>query len=121
MQFDLVKTPSAVEDFDHLVGVKYIDNELDLEFVTTIVTTHKGLIVGFRAPVLRDGKLGVEEKSPILADIVKMCGMSSLSTQGGPNSDEKIRGILKQRVPIAGDALGPMRSREEKGGFPKGG
>jgi hypothetical protein len=122
MQFDLVKIPSAVEDFDHLVGVKYIDNELELEFVTTRVTTHKGLIVGFRAPVLRDGKLGVEEKSPIhIADIVKMCGMSSLSTQGGPNSEEKIRGILKQRVPTAGDALGPMRSREEKGGFPKGG
>ena len=32
MQFDMVKTTSAVEDFDHLVGVKYIDNELDLEF-----------------------------------------------------------------------------------------
>lgn len=42
MQFDLVKTPSAVEDFDHLVSVKYIDNELELEFVTTRVTTHKG-------------------------------------------------------------------------------
>ena len=35
MQFDMVKTPSAVEDFDHLVGVKYIDDELDLDFQTT--------------------------------------------------------------------------------------
>ncbi len=85
------------------------------------MTTHKGLIVGFRAPGLRHGKLGVETKSPIqIADIVKMCGMSSLSTQGGPNSDEKIRGILRQRVPTAGNALEPMRSRKEKGGFPKG-
>ena len=36
-----------------------------LEFETTRVTTHKGLIVGYRAPVLRDGKRGVEEKLPI--------------------------------------------------------
>lgn len=91
MQFDLVKTPSAVEDFDHLVSVKYIDNELELEFVTTRVTTHQGLIVGYRAPVLRDGKVGVEEKSPIhIADIVKMCVMSSLSTRVGPNLKKRL-------------------------------
>ena len=41
------------------------DDELELEFETTRVTTYKGLIVGFRAPVLPDGKLGREEKSPI--------------------------------------------------------
>ncbi len=59
MQFDLVKTP--IQDFDHLVGVKYIDNELELKFIVTRVITHKGLIVGYRALVLRDKKLSVEE------------------------------------------------------------
>ena len=39
-----------------------MDDESLLEFETTRVTTHKGLIVGYRAPVLRDGKRGVEEK-----------------------------------------------------------
>ena len=123
MQFDMVKTPSAVEDFDHLVGVKYIDDELELEFQTTRVTTHKGLIVGFRAPVLRDGKLGKEEKSPIhIADIVKMCGMSNLSTREGPGPAEKTRGILRRGVSTTGDALeSRSRSRKEQEGFPKRG
>ena len=68
------------------------------------------LIVGYRAPVLRDGKLGSEEKSPIhIADITRMCGMSNLSTRAGPVSEEKIRGILKRGVPTAGDALGSMQ------------
>ena len=48
MQFEMVKTPSVVADFDHLVGVRYTDDELELEFETTRVTTYKGLIVGFR-------------------------------------------------------------------------
>ena len=123
MQFEMVKIPGVVNDFDHLVGVRYTDDELNLEFETTRITTYKGLIVGFRAPVLRDGKLGREEKSPIhIADIVKMCGSSNLSTRVGPNSLEKIRGILKHVVPSAGEAQGHrLRSREEQGDFPRRG
>ena len=62
------------------------------------MTTHKGLIVGYRAPVLRDGKRGVEEKSPIhIADIVRMLGMPiSITPMTGPDQQDLIRGILKQ-------------------------
>ncbi len=62
MQFDLVKFPSAVEDFDHLVGVEYIDNELELEFITTRVTTHKGCVVGFQSARLTRWKIMCKRK-----------------------------------------------------------
>ena len=71
MQFILIKEPSRIENFEHLIGVTYIDDENNLEFVTTRIETYKGLIVGYRAPVLHGGKKGKEEKSPIhVADIV---------------------------------------------------
>ena len=65
MKFETVEDASSVSNFEYLIGVRYVDDESLLEFETTRVTTHKGLIVGYRAPVLRDGKRGVEEKSPI--------------------------------------------------------
>ena len=106
MQLEMVKEPSMVENFVHLVGVKYLDDESNLEFITTRIIVQKGLIVGFRAPVLHGGKIGNEEKSPIhIADIVRMCGMSASSPTTGPDQP-KIRGILKLGVPLAGKAMG---------------
>ena len=62
----MVTDESAVESFEHLVGVRYIDDESLLEFETTRVVNLKGLIVGYRAP-------GVEETSLIhIADVVGM-------------------------------------------------
>ena len=94
MQFEVVKEPSAVENFQHLVGENYFDDESGLEFQTTRIAIYQGLIVGYRAPVLQ-GRLGKEEKSPIhVADIVRMCGASTSSPQLGPDHS-KTRGILK--------------------------
>ena len=124
MQFETLKTPSNVENFVHLIGIKYIDDESGLEFETTRIAIYQGLIVGYRAPVLLGGKLGKEEKSPIhVADIVQMCGASTSSTTEGPDSGRHIRGILKQGVPLAAEALSQpkLRSAEESGNFPKKG
>ena len=97
IKIETLQDSSTVENFEYLVGVRYVDDESLLEFETTRVTTHKGLIVGFRAPVLRSGERGVEEKSPIhIADIVRMLGMSISSTMKRPDQQELIRGILKQ-------------------------
>ena len=62
MNFELAADESTVEIFEHLVGVRYIDDESLLEFETTRVVNLKGLIVGYRAPVLRNGNLGLKEK-----------------------------------------------------------
>ena len=76
MNFELVADESTVESFEQLVGIRYIDDESLLEFETTKVVNLKGLIVGYRAPVLRNGKPGIEVKSPIhIADIVRMYGL----------------------------------------------
>ena len=47
------------------MGEKYLDDDTLLEFVTTRVVEYMTHIVAFRAPVLADGKIGMEEKSPI--------------------------------------------------------
>ena len=97
MKFETVEDASSVSNFEYLIGVRYVDDESLLEFETTRVTTHKGLTVGYRTPVLRDGKRGVEEKAPIhIANIVRMLGMSIFSTMTGPCQQDLIRGILKQ-------------------------
>jgi hypothetical protein len=97
MQIETLKIPSTVENFVHLIGIKYIDDESGLEFETTRIAIYQGLIVGYRAPVLLGGKLGKEEKSPIhVADIVRMCGASTSSTTEGPDSGRHIRGILSR-------------------------
>ena len=57
MKFELAADESTVEIFECLVGVRYIDDESLLEFKTTRVVNLKGLIVGYRAPVLRNGKI----------------------------------------------------------------
>ena len=121
MQVEMVKTPSAVEEFEHLVGLSYIDDESGLEFETTRVLTHKGLIVGYRAPVLSNGKLGREEKSPIhIADIVRMHGLSTSSSTSEPNSNAGIRGILKPGGSSGKETVNSKRHPAEgQGGYSK--
>ena len=101
IKIETVEDASSVSNFEYLIGVRYVDDESLLEFETTRVTTrvtkHKGLIVGYRAPVLRNGKRCVEDKAPIyIADIFLMLGMSISSTMKGPGQQAPIRGILKQ-------------------------
>ena len=66
MKFEVAPDESKVESFLHLVGEKYFDDDTLLEFVTTRVEAWKGLIVAYRAPVLAHGKIGREEKAPIM-------------------------------------------------------
>ena len=57
--------------------MSYIDDDQQLEFVTTRVVEYQGFIVAYRALVLRGGELGKEEKSPIhVLDVVRMMGIS---------------------------------------------
>ena len=92
---DEVVQEATASDKEEVASESYKQAVLDPE--TTRVTTHKGLIVIYRAPVLRDGKRGVEEKAPIhIADIVRLLGMSISSTTTGPGQQDLIRGILKQ-------------------------
>ena len=51
MEFETVEDASSVSNFEYLIGVRYVDDESLLEFETTRVTTHKGLIVGYRQGV----------------------------------------------------------------------
>ena len=72
IKIETVEDASSVSNLEYLIGVRFVDDESLLEFETTRVTTHKGLIVDYRAPVLRDGERGVEEKAHIhIADIVQ--------------------------------------------------
>ena len=81
---------STVEDFQHLVGEAYTDDDTRLEFVTTRVVESKGLIVAFRAPVLADGRTGREEKSPIhVADVVRM-SEANLKLRGAQSDSERV-------------------------------
>ena len=54
IKIETVEDASSVSNFEYLISVRYVDDESLLEFETARVTTHKGLIVGYRAPVLRD-------------------------------------------------------------------
>ena len=121
MKFELAEAESTVESFEHLIGVRYIDDESLLEFETTRVINLKGLIVGYRAPVLRNGILGVEEKSPIhIADVVRMYGLLISSPTQRPDLDEPVRGILKQAQSSAKQSVKSKKhSNEEKGGVSK--
>ena len=104
-----------------MIGVRYIDDESLLEFETTRVVNLKGLIVGYRAPVLRNGILGVEEKSPIhIADVVQMYGLLISSPTQRPDQDEPVRGILKQAQSSAKQSVKSKKhSNEEKEGVSK--
>lgn len=100
MRFETAKDESTVESFEHLVGVRYTDDESLLEFETTRVTLYKGLIVAYRAPVNIHGRVGFEEKSPIhIADVVRMYELSTSRLNDGEselsNDVRAVRSILK--------------------------
>ena len=65
LRFEMAKDESTVESFEHFVGIRYQDDELLLEFVTTRVVILQCVIVAYRAPVNKDSRVGFEEKSPI--------------------------------------------------------
>ena len=81
LSFEVAQDESTIDSFEHLVGEKYFDDDTDLEFVTTRVALHNGLIVAYRAPVLLNGRTGREEKSPI--HVVKVVRMRELSIRLG--------------------------------------
>ncbi len=59
------------------MGVNYFDNDTNLEFVTTRLTEHNGMIVAYQAPVLLTGRTSREEKFPIhVADVIRMKTLS---------------------------------------------
>ena len=60
----------SVQDFSFLANLAYVDPESDVVYVTTRVTTSRGFIVAYRAPVVQ-GKLGKEEAIPIHAKDVE--------------------------------------------------
>jgi hypothetical protein len=99
MRFELAKEESTVESFEHFVGVKYTDDELLLEFITTRIVVLKGLIVAYRAPVNSQGSVGFEEKSPIhIADVVRMIEWSTSRLNGEEselNPARPVRSVLK--------------------------
>ena len=109
MKFEMAKDESTVDSFAHLVGEKYTDDESLLEYVTTRVALYKGLIVAYRAPVNKTGRVGFEEKSPIhIADVVRMCELSTsrLNDEESERSNDEltVRSILKTAGPEAAEA-----------------
>ena len=63
-------------EFNHLVGTKYIDDEDWLEYLNTKVGVVGKNIVVWRAPVVNaQGDIGIQEDAPIhVADVVRMMG-----------------------------------------------
>ncbi len=63
--------------FEHLVGVNYFNNDTNMEFITTNIAEHNGMIVAYRALVLLTCWTGREEKSPIrVTDVIRMKELS---------------------------------------------
>ena len=82
--------PSAVEDFNHLVGEIYYDDETLIKYINTRLQIVDGYIVMYRCPILADGARGREEPAPIhIADVVRMMGT--------PPSDEQLRFSLERK------------------------
>ncbi len=85
---------------ENFVGIRYHDDELLLEFEKTRVVILQGVIVAYRAPVHKDGRVGFEEKSPIyFAEVVRMIELcySRFNEEESELSDErKVRSILKE-------------------------
>ena len=73
LQIEIVSDEADTDNFTHLVGTKYFNDETRHEFMNTRITLYDGLIVAYRAPVPSNGVTGKEEKSPIhIADVIKM-------------------------------------------------
>ncbi len=52
----------VLSEFEHLVGERYQDDENGFEYENTRIVEFKGHIVAYRAPVLENNQLGLEEK-----------------------------------------------------------
>ena len=50
LQIEVVTEVADIENFTHLVGTKYFDNETRHEYINTRITLKHGLIVAYRAP-----------------------------------------------------------------------
>ena len=75
MQIEVVTNEEDIENFRHLSGTRYRDDETRHEYINTRITLYDGLIVAYRAPVRSNGEAGNEEKSPIhIADVIRMMG-----------------------------------------------
>jgi len=83
LKFQTAEETNTVEAFNHLVGMKYQDEDNQLEYQNTRVAEFKGYIVVYRAPVLGEDQHGLEEKSPIhVADVVRMMGGYRVGNRG---------------------------------------
>jgi hypothetical protein len=61
----------SAQDFQWLLDLVYEDDENQIRYVTTRVTTSRGFVVAYRAPFI-GGKLGKEEQVPIQAKDVEL-------------------------------------------------
>ena len=117
LRFEMAKDESTVESFEHFVGIRYHDDESLLEFVTTRIVILQGVIVAYRAPVNKDGRVGFEEKSPIhVADVVRMIELSTSRLNDGESelSDErKVRSILKAGIGHEASLASPAGSKKK--------
>jgi hypothetical protein len=68
----------TTKDFEFLTHMAYKDDENDVLYVTTRVTTSRGFIVAYRAPWV-GGALGQEEPQPVHAKDVEIMLVSYLS------------------------------------------
>jgi transposase InsO family protein len=69
----LVQTlPKSVEDYQYLVGLSHIDDEDNLTYVTTRVTTLKGYVVAYRAIQSKQSILKEINQSIHIKDIEKL-------------------------------------------------
>ncbi len=117
LQFKMAKGKSTVKSLEHFVGIRYQDDELLLEFVTIRVVILQGVIVAYRAPVNKDGRVRFKEKSPIhTADVVRMIELSTSRLNNGESelSDErKIRSIFKAGIGHEASLASPTGSKKK--------
>jgi hypothetical protein len=95
-------------EFNHLVGTKYIDDEDWLEYVNTKVGVVGKNIVVWRAPVVNaQGDIGLQEDAPIhVADVVRMMGAART-----PPTREELDRQHTKHVRLRNDIL--VRNRDD--------
>ena len=73
MQIEVVTDEKNIDNFKHLAGTKYRDDETRHKYINTRIILYDGLIVAYRAPDRSNGEAGNEEKSPTqIVDVIKM-------------------------------------------------
>ena len=85
--------PAVIEDFHHLIGEEYFDDENLVRYRNNRLKVIDGYIVMYRCPILASGAIGSEESAPIhIADVVRMMGT--------PPSEEQLR-LSRERQELA--------------------